>query len=284
MWRILIMWSALAGMATDIIGGGMNSAIQYGTSKALSKYNYELGQKSLRNSPSSYKEGLERAGINPILASNSPIGSTSGSSGVNPGMDLADAGNKGSSAVQYKKATESQIKVNDAQANSLNDNAKANLMQAQAALKNAETNEKGLTLGYTNTVVNGLNNLGGGTIVPLINGQKHADAIKSTKTPPAAVVPTPNSAKAMPKTPAAAVVPTPSSSKGALEAVAETAGKVVAPAVGYALGQYGIGKWMESKGYGDKIKGPNPNELKHRTGGLGTFKKEETKYKKRRHN
>lgn len=229
------MWSALAGMATDIIGGGMNSAMQYGTSKALSKYNYKLGQKSLLNSPSSYKEGLERAGINPMLASNSPIGSTSGSSGVNPGMDLAAAGNKGSSAVQYKKATESQIKVNNAQADSLSDNAKANLMQAQAALKNAETNEKGLTLGYTNTVVNGLNNAAGSTVVPLINGQKHADAIKAGKAP-AVVVSTPSSAKAMPKTPTTAapkVVPTPSSAKGANKA-SVFMDYILAPTVGVA--------------------------------------------------
>ena len=250
------MLGAIAGAALGLAGGGVNAATQYGSAKALSKYNYELGQKSLRNSPSSYKEGLERAGINPMLASNSPIGSTQGSSGVNPGTDLAGAAAKGSSAVQYKRATESQIKVNDAQADSLNSNAKANLMQAEAALKNAETNEKGLTLGYTNTVVNGLNNLGGGTVVPLINGQKHANAVKAaggaaagatagvaaSKAPAAVVTPTPSSAKAVPKAPAAAV-PTPSSSKSASKA-ADFMKFVIAPTVG-AAGTYGAIKLGE---------------------------------------
>ena len=97
------MWSALAGagggMLGDMMSGATNALIQYGTSKSLSKYNYELGQRSLRNSPKNYKIGLIEAGINPILASNSPIGSTQGSSGVNPGFDFTEGAVKGSSAV-----------------------------------------------------------------------------------------------------------------------------------------------------------------------------------------
>lgn len=240
------MLGAIASLGLDMLGGGANAATQFGTAKALSKYNYELGQKSLRNSPSSYKEGLERAGINPILASNSPIGSTQGSSGVNPGMDLADAATKGYNASTARQAAQSQIKLNESQSNSLTSNAKANLMQAQAALKNAETNEKGLTLGYTNTVVNGLNNAAGGTIVPLINGQAHANAVKAaggaaagkaagvaaSKAPAAAVVPTPSSAKSTPKAPAAAV-PTPSSAKGANKA-SSFMEYILAPTIGAA--------------------------------------------------
>ena len=58
-------------------------------------------------------------------------------------------------------------------------------------------------------------------------------------------------------------------------------GSVVAPAAGYVLGQYALGKYLESKGYGDKIKGPNPNAWEHRTGGK-IFK--DYYYKNRRHN
>ena len=96
------MWSAIGagiGGALGSAGGSLlNGLVQYNTSKSLAKYNYELGQRSLENSPSSYKKGLEKAGINPMLASNSPIGSTQGSSGVNPGVDLVEGAVKGVSA------------------------------------------------------------------------------------------------------------------------------------------------------------------------------------------
>lgn len=97
------MWSAIAGAATGALlnasSSAINAGIQYGTSKSLAKYNYELGQRSLEASPGAYKRGLQKAGINPILASNSPIGSTQGSSGVNPGMSLDEGVSKGSSAL-----------------------------------------------------------------------------------------------------------------------------------------------------------------------------------------
>ena len=299
MWRLLIMWSALAGAAIgagmNMAGSAMNSYAQYGTSKALAKYNYELGQRSIEASPGNYKRGLEKAGINPILASNSPIGSTSGSSGVNPGMDLASAATKGSSAVQYKKATDSQIRLNDA-------NGKANLIQAEAALKNAETNEKGLALGYTNTVVNGLNNAAGGSVVPLINSKRQADAIIATKG-----VST-NSAKGMNGT--VGVVPTPTSSKSVVDTIKSVGSKVGKAALSFgskagkaALGTaivggipavaglgltgaaYGVGKAMEHRGL-DKYmnQGPTKNDLRHRTAGLGSSLNNKSKSHKRRHN
>ena len=96
------MWSAIAGAATGALlnagSSAMNAGIQYGTSKALAKYNYELGQRSLRTSPKNYKQGLIDAGINPILAAHSPVGATQGSSGVNPGIDLTEGAAKGNSA------------------------------------------------------------------------------------------------------------------------------------------------------------------------------------------
>ena len=288
MWRLLIMFSALAGAAIgagmNLAGSAMNSYAQYRTSKALAKYNYELGQRSLEASPGSYKRGLEKAGINPILASNSPIGATQGSSGVNPGMDLTSAATKGSSAVQYKKATDSQIKLNDA-------NGKANLIQAEAALKNAETNEKGLALGYTNTVVNGLNNAAGGSVVPLINSKRHADTIKAVNGLST------NSAKGMNGT--VGVVPTPTSSKSVvntIKSVGSKAGKAAlgtaiiggiptAVGLGLAGAGYGVGKAMEHYGFGkDMDKGPNKNDLRHRTGGLGSSLNNKSKSHKRRHN
>ena len=64
--------TALAGAGSSIF----NARSQASSARKLTKLNYEYGQKSLIASPTHYKQGLEMAGINPILASNSPIGAT----------------------------------------------------------------------------------------------------------------------------------------------------------------------------------------------------------------
>lgn len=136
------MWSAIAGVAGASAGIGaslgsslLNSGVQYATSKSLAKYNYELGQRSLLNSPSSYKKGLIKAGINPILASNSPVGSTQGSSGVNPNADIAEGAAKGVAAVNSFKQTNSNVELQQKQGD-------AALMQGEASLLTAKTNAK----------------------------------------------------------------------------------------------------------------------------------------------
>lgn len=147
------MWSAIAGAvggaAGNAAGSALNAGIQYATSKSLAKYNYELGQRSLEYSPGNYKKGLIKAGINPILASNSPVGSTSGSSGVNPGMDLTEGAVKGVSARNQYKQTESNIQLQGKQGNAITKqagaaetSAKASETQAEAAKLNAETEAK----------------------------------------------------------------------------------------------------------------------------------------------
>lgn len=138
------MWSALGGALGGVLGNAASSAInagvQYGTSKALAKYNYELGQRSLRNSPSNYKEGLERAGINPILASNSPIGSTQGSSGVNPGVDFTEGAVKGNSAKNLNAQTKSNIAYQEKQGDAALQQAGASGAQAEASMITAKAN------------------------------------------------------------------------------------------------------------------------------------------------
>ena len=140
------MWTALGAAAGGVIGnigsGVLNSGIQYATAKTLAKYNYELGQRSLLNSPSNYKKGLVKAGINPILAANSPVGSTQGSSGVNPGMDFTEGAAKGVAARNQFKQTESNIDLQEKQGNAALTSASAAKKQADAALLTAETNAK----------------------------------------------------------------------------------------------------------------------------------------------
>ncbi len=147
------MWSAIAGAALGAAGSlgssAINTAVQYKTSKSLAKYNYELGQRSLENSPSAYKKGLEKAGINPILASSSPVGSVQGAAGVNPGLDLTEGAVKGNSARNLNAQTKSNISYQEKQGNAALEQASAAGAQAaaanksaDAALLNAETNSK----------------------------------------------------------------------------------------------------------------------------------------------
>lgn len=134
------MIEMIAGAAGSAASGALNAGVQYASARALAKYNYELGQKSLRNSPSNYKKGLERAGINPILASNSPIGSTQGSSGVNPGVDLTEGAVKGNSAKNLNAQTKSNIALQEKQGDATVIQADASSKQANAAETSALAN------------------------------------------------------------------------------------------------------------------------------------------------
>lgn len=282
----LMAGSALAGMATS----SMNAGIQYGSSKALAKYNYELGQRSLRASPKNYKLGLIEAGINPILASNTPIGATQGSSGVNPNFDAVGDAAKGVSAKMLADQTKSQVELNKtasvknaSESQATLKNAESNMMQAQAALKNAETNEKMLTVSGVNAganVTGAVGNLArdGAIVYGTAKGVKPPTTGASAKGLKGAVsVPAPTSAGSTSK----------------FGKVLSGVGTVLAPGLtnyGTAAGlavpaaYYGIGKYMEGKGYGKIVdEGPNKNELKHRTGGLGNSSTK-TKTSKRRHN
>ena len=138
------MWSAIAGAAVGALGSlgssAINSAVQYNTSKSLAKYNYELGQRSLQTSPGNYKKGLEAAGINPILASGSPVGSTQGSSGVNPGLDLTEGAVKGNSAKNLNAQTKSNIALQEKQGDAAVQQAGAAGSQAQSSMITAKAN------------------------------------------------------------------------------------------------------------------------------------------------
>ena len=279
-----IMQAAASNPLTSAINSATNAGIQFFTSKKLAKYNYELGQKSLRNSPKNYKIGLIEAGINPILASNSPIGSTQGSAGVNPGMDLVGDMTKGFSAKMLKEQTESNVELQGKQGEAALKNADANKMQAEAAMKNAQTNEKMLTISGTNAGSNVLGTIGGAAK----DAALIYTAVKGNKTPTAAI---PTDKLKMPTSGNSAKGVNSSTSKAGK--ILSGVGAYLAPglanygtAAGLALpaAYYGIGKYMEGKGYGKIVdQCPNKNELRHRTGGLGNSSTK-IKTSKRRHN
>lgn len=138
------MWTALGALAGGVLGnigsGVMNAGIQYATAKTLAKYNYELGQRSLENSPGNYKKGLVNAGINPILASHTPIGATSGSAGVNPGIDMTEGAVKGNSAKNLTAQTKSNIAFQEKQGDAALSQAGAAGSQAAASMITARAN------------------------------------------------------------------------------------------------------------------------------------------------
>lgn len=132
--------SAAAGAGASILAGGINSAMSYSLSKGLAKYNYELGQKSLRNSPSSYKEGLQRAGLNPMLAANANnVGSTQGGGIVSPNVDFSDSMSKMSNSAIARKQMESNVKFQDAQTDKAEKEGNAATMQAEASMMQAKS-------------------------------------------------------------------------------------------------------------------------------------------------
>lgn len=79
-------WDFAAGIGSSILGGLFSNAAskkQYKYQSALqeqaARLNYEYGLKSLENSPTSQRKGLETAGYNPMLAvQNATSGSNTG--------------------------------------------------------------------------------------------------------------------------------------------------------------------------------------------------------------
>ena len=104
------------------LGGLATSALQYKFNRNLMKYQYELNQRSLQDSPSSFRDGLESAGYNPMLAVTQGIHppSVGGSSVSAPSIDI-------NSALQSHK----QRKLLDAQREQVN--AQTSILRAEAS-------------------------------------------------------------------------------------------------------------------------------------------------------
>ncbi len=264
--------SMLAGAGSSFL----NSQSQASSARKLTKLNYEYGQKSLIASPTHYKEGLELAGINPILASDSPVGATQGSNGINPNFDFAGDFGKGFSAKMLKDQTESNIELQGKQGKAAETNAEANKLQAEAAMKNANTNEKMYTISGVNAGSNAVGTIGN-VVKGIFGGKSSTKGTSAKGSKGAIVIPTPTSASSVSK--AGKVLPAIGSALAPSLATYGTAAGLALPAA-----YYGIGKYMEGKGYGKIVdQGPNKNELRHRTGGLGNSSTK-IKTSNRRHN
>lgn len=163
-------WSNLIGAGIgaigDVIGGIANNSMSSHQMKQIAKYqsalNYKYMRKQLINSPTFNRQGLEKAGYNPMLAINnaSASGSSSWSGLANPSsMDLSDTGSSAvSNALSLRQQRNSDAltgaQVANYNADSLLKNNQsitelysqlekmnhADLMQAQKILTNKESN------------------------------------------------------------------------------------------------------------------------------------------------
>lgn len=96
---LAMMGGAVSGMSVGDLSGGWSS---YSSGKSKTKYaaeksawlagqNYDLQQRAYRESPLAIREGLEKAGINPLLAT-SAFGNASAGSGGSVGWSGGNSG------------------------------------------------------------------------------------------------------------------------------------------------------------------------------------------------
>ena len=89
---------ALAGSALNQLGSAANSAMGWYFSKKAAKLNYKYSQKLAENRPTWNRVGLEKAGLNPILAANGGAGA--GGAGLNVQTPIVGDSKLGSSALE----------------------------------------------------------------------------------------------------------------------------------------------------------------------------------------
>ena len=127
---------ALAAGIGAAIGGlfkGASSAasamIDYETAKKLQQHQYDLNQRSLRESPSASREGYVNAGYNPLLPLGSPgMGFSANSSGINSDIDVTSG---------LQTGINSAIAIQQAGANLENIRSDTTLKEQQASTEQA---------------------------------------------------------------------------------------------------------------------------------------------------
>ena len=133
------LFSAL-GSATLSGGAGiLSSALQGMFNRRQMKYQYELNQRSLRESPTSQKEGLISAGYNPMLAVTNGMQSPTVSGAPVSAPDLTSAYGKKKEGEMIDKQNERIDKLTDAEVEKLEAEAQAAMDHSGAAMYDAET-------------------------------------------------------------------------------------------------------------------------------------------------
>lgn len=130
---------AIGGSASSLLG----SAFQYFGNRRLMRYAYDLNQRSLKNSPSSLREGLVAAGYNPLLAlggvSNAPT--VSGTSIGSPSIDAVGSAKEGAllgavvgKALADKKTAQAEAEATTSESEARKTEAELAQEEAQARL------------------------------------------------------------------------------------------------------------------------------------------------------
>lgn len=126
----------LFDMFGSMFGSTVGQGINYAFSRALQENQYNLNLKGLRESPSAQRQGLERAGYNPILAINSSGMSNATASGTAGLSDNGAGANYASISNARRLQKEEQAKLSadtqNAIAGANAQNASAGLAQEQA--------------------------------------------------------------------------------------------------------------------------------------------------------
>lgn len=142
-----MLMTALGALAGGLVAGGLNmagNAINSATSwyytKKQAALDYQYKEKTAKNEPSWNVEGLENAGLNPILATH---GTYSGGVGVNSphvgNSNLGSAALEGANAAMQIADTWKDINKKEAETNAIPKQADAAVKNAEANLLNAQT-------------------------------------------------------------------------------------------------------------------------------------------------
>lgn len=145
---IIMPWNFAGDVAGAAIGAWSanaqnkkNFAYQSALQAQAAKLNYEYSLKSLENSPTSQRKGLESAGYNPMLAvQNSTSGANSSwtSSGNFQGADMSNAITQGISNAQSRERLNNETLVADTQSKANEATAENQVSQA---MNNLEENK-----------------------------------------------------------------------------------------------------------------------------------------------
>ena len=120
----LLSSSGAISAGAGALGGLLSSAYQYHQQRKLMDFQYDLNQRSLKESPSSYRAGLEAAGYNPLLA-------------VNQGMSTPSAGLSSVSAPNIDPVSALMAKKQADLLKSQNEKVKAEASIARAEASSA---------------------------------------------------------------------------------------------------------------------------------------------------
>lgn len=127
------------GAIGSYVSGLQQFKYQQALQSQAAQLNYDYGQKSLKNSPSSVREGLEKAGYNPMLAvSNATSGANAGwtSTGAATGSDYSSQ--LGNFASNYRDALRVENETQQTESNVKSNEATARNQNAEAANREAE--------------------------------------------------------------------------------------------------------------------------------------------------